>query len=103
MAERYSHVKLLLGHSCHPDWDAAVRLAQDFPNVYLELTAVFDDRGVLEKFVREVGSGRLLFGTDLPWFDPHHAIGVLLSADITDEDRHNICHRNAESLLAPFL
>ncbi|MCJ7739487.1 MAG: amidohydrolase family protein [Anaerolineae bacterium] len=103
MAEKYSRVKLLLGHSCHGEWDAAVRLAQDFRNVYLELTAVFDDRGVLEKFVREVGSDRLLFGTDLPWFDPHHAIGVLLSADITDDDRHNICHRNAESLLAPFL
>ncbi len=103
MAERYPRVKFLLGHSCHADWDAAVQLARDFANIFLELTAVFDDRGVLEKFVREVGSDRLLFGTDLPWFDPHHAIGALLSADIGDEDRHNICHRNAEKLLAPFL
>jgi predicted TIM-barrel fold metal-dependent hydrolase len=103
VAERYPHVKLLLGHSFHDDWDAAVRMAQDLANVYLELTAVFDDRGVLEKFVREAGSERLLFGTDLPWFDPHQAIGALLSADITDDDRHNICHRNAEKLLAPFL
>lgn len=99
VAERYPHVRLLLGHSCHGAWDAAVALARDFPNVYLELTAVFDDRGVIEKFVREVGAERLLFGTDLPWFDPHHAIGVLLSADITDDDRHAICHRNAERLL----
>ncbi len=103
MAERYPRVRLLLGHACHGDWDAAVQLARDFPHVYLELTAVFDDRGVLEKFVREAGSDRLLFGTDLPWFDPHHAIGALLSADIDDEDRHRICHRNAERLLAPFL
>ena len=57
----------------------------------------------IEKFVREAGSDRMLFGTDLPWFDPHQAIGVLLNADITDEDRHNICHRNAEQLLAPIL
>ena len=103
MAEAYPRVKLLLGHSCHGEWDAAVQLAHDFANIYLELTAVFDDRGVLEKLVREAGSDRLLFGTDLPWFDPHHAIGALLSADISDEDRHNICHRNAERLLAPFL
>jgi len=99
VAERYGRVRLLLGHSCHGQWDAAVALARDFPNVYLELTAVFDDRGVIEKFVREAGAERLLFGTDLPWFDPHHAIGVLLSADITDDDRHAICHRNAERLL----
>jgi predicted TIM-barrel fold metal-dependent hydrolase len=103
MAQAYPRAKLLLGHSCHGEWDAAVQLAQDFANIYLELTAVFDDRGVLEKLVCEAGSDRLLFGTDLPWFDPHHAIGVLLSADISDDDRHNICHRNAERLLAPFL
>lgn len=99
VAARYSNVRFLLGHSCHGGWDAAVALARDFPNIYLELTAVFDDRGVIEKFVREAGADRLLFGTDLPWFDPHHAVGVLLSADISDDDRHAICHRNAEKLL----
>jgi uncharacterized protein len=103
MAQRYPRVKILMGHSCHGEWDAAVKLAKDFPNIYLELTAVFDDRGVIEKFVREAGSERMLFGTDLPWFDPHHAVGVLLSAEISDADRHNICHCNAEKLLAPFL
>jgi predicted TIM-barrel fold metal-dependent hydrolase len=103
VAERYPRVKFLLGHSCHGEWDAAVQLARDFPNIYLELTALFDDRGPIEKFVAEVGSERLLFGTDLPWFDPHQAVGALLSAEISDEDRHNTCHRNAEKLLAPFL
>jgi predicted TIM-barrel fold metal-dependent hydrolase len=99
VAARYPRVKLLLGHSCHGAWDAAVDLARSFENLYLELTAVFDDRGVLGKFVREAGSERMLFGTDLPWFDPHQAVGALLSAEISDDDRHNICHRNAERLL----
>jgi predicted TIM-barrel fold metal-dependent hydrolase len=103
IAGSYPSIHLLLGHSVHGDWDAAVQLAHDFPNIYLELTALFDDRGILEKFVGEVGSERMLFGTDLPWFDPHHAVGALLSARISDEDRHNICHCNAEKLLAPFL
>ncbi len=101
--ERYPNVQVLLGHSCHWDWDGAVELARTFPNVYLELTAVFDDRGILEKFTSEAGSERMLFGTDLPWFDPHQAVGALLSAHISDEDRHNICHRNAEKLLRRFL
>jgi predicted TIM-barrel fold metal-dependent hydrolase len=99
MAERYPNVKILMGHSCHGEWDKAVQLAKDFANVFLELTAIFDDRGVLEKFCNEAGSHKMLFGTDLPWFDPHQAVGALLSARITDEDRHAICHRNAEKLL----
>jgi predicted TIM-barrel fold metal-dependent hydrolase len=103
VAERYPGVKLLLGHSCHAQWDEAIALALDYPHLYLELTAVMDDRGALEKLAGEAGSDRMLFGTDLPWFDPHQAIGALLSAHISDEDRHNICHRNAERLLAPFL
>ncbi len=103
LAGRYPRVKFLLGHSCHGEWDAAVALARNFPNIFLELTALFDDRGILEKFVAEAGSDRMLFGTDLPWFDPHQAVGALLSAHLDDQDIHNICHRNAEKLLAPFI
>lgn len=97
-AERYDRVKFFLGHSLHDDWDAAIRIALIHPNVYLELTAVLDNRGAIEKMVGEVGSERLLFGTDLPWFSPHQGVGAVLSAAISDEDRHNILHRNAERL-----
>jgi predicted TIM-barrel fold metal-dependent hydrolase len=103
LAERYAHARLLLGHSCHGEWDAAVALANEFPNLYLELTAIFDDRGGLEKFAAEAGSQRMLFGTDLPWFDPHQAVGALFSAHLSDEQIHDICHRNAEKLLAPWV
>jgi len=42
---------------------------------------------------------KVLFGTDAPVYSQHEATGQLLSADITDADIHNICHRNAEALL----
>jgi len=99
-AEKYPNVRLLLGHSLHGAWDEAIAIAKKFPNVYLELTAVLAYRGPIEKFVAAGLSARLLFGTDLPWFDPHQGIGAVLSAQIADEDRHNILHRNAEGLLA---
>jgi len=99
IAERYSKPKFLLAHSLCDDWDAATQLVKDFPNIYLELTAVVARRGVIPYFVQRIGSERLFFGTDLPWFDEHFYIGAVLSADITDDDRHNIFHRNAQKLL----
>ncbi|MCL4506773.1 MAG: amidohydrolase family protein [Chloroflexi bacterium] len=102
IAERYPQASILMGHSCHGEWDKAIALVREFPNLYFELCAVLDERGMLERFVGEMGSRRILFGTDLPWFNHHYYIGSVLGADITDEDRHDILHRNAEALLSRF-
>jgi predicted TIM-barrel fold metal-dependent hydrolase len=102
VAQKYPNARILMGHSCHGQWDQAVALAKDFENVYLELTAVLDDRGVLEAFVRGAGSRKILFGTDTPWFNHHYYIGAVLGADIDDEARRDIFHRNAQRLLAPW-
>lgn len=99
VAEKYPNVRLLLGHSLHGDWDRAVELAIRFPNVYLELTAVPDDAGVVEKLVHGAGSTKVVFGTDFPWFSHYYYVGALLGADITDDERRDILYRNAERLL----
>lgn len=98
-AERYPNIRLLCGHSLYGAWDDAIAIAKEFPNVYLELTAVLYPKGPLERFVEAGLAKKLLFGTDLPWFDPHQGIGSILSAEMTDEDRHAILHGNAEELL----
>ena len=48
--------------------------------------------------VDAVGSQKVLFGTDLPWFEEHFGIGCVVLAHISDEDRRNILYRNAERL-----
>jgi predicted TIM-barrel fold metal-dependent hydrolase len=101
IAEKYHRAKIILGHSCHGKWDEVTRMAKDFPNVYLELCAVLDERGgILEKFVSGAGSEKILFGTDFPWFNHHYYIGAVLAAEITDEDRRDIFYRNAKKLLS---
>ncbi len=98
VASRFPEVRLLLAHSLYGRWEDAARLATQYPNVYLDLTAVFECRGAIELFVERGASRRLLFGTDLPWFSPLHGIGCVLSAEISDDDRRNIFYRNAEPL-----
>lgn len=96
----YPDLVLILGHSMHDDWTAAVEIAGENPSVYLDLCAVLDERsGVLEKFVNQVGSERILFGTDIPWFDFFYYIGAVFAADISEEDIRNILYRNGRKLL----
>jgi uncharacterized protein len=98
-AEQFPGARIIMGHSIHGDWETAIEIVREFPNVYFELTAVLDERGILEKFVEGTGSTRILFGTDFPWFDFHYYIGAVLGASVTDDDRRNIFYRNAERLL----
>ncbi len=99
IAGKYPDVVMLMGHSGAGEWDYACKVAREHPNVYLELTGILHTPGVIEKLVAGGGSHKMLFGTDLPWFDPHYTTGCILFADITDEDRRNIFHRNAEKIL----
>ncbi len=92
-----------MGHAGYGDWDDALAVAREHDNCYLELTAAYRVGGMIERMVDEVGSQKILFGTDLPWFDPHWGIGAVCFSHIGEDDRHNILHRNAERLLAPFL
>jgi len=103
LAKKYPKTTLLMGHSGYGEWEKAIQVAQDYPNVYLELTSAYRVNGVIEWMVRDAGSHKMVYGNDLPWFDPHYGIGCVLFSRITDEDRHNILHRNAEKLIEPYL
>ncbi len=104
IAASYPRVKLILGHSLHNLWSDAVALAREHPRVYLDLCAVLDERtGVLERFAGEVGSERILFGTDIPWFDFHYYIAGVLAAEISEQDMRNILSRNAQKLFGVSL
>jgi uncharacterized protein len=99
---KYPNLVFIAGHSFHMEWRRAAAMTKTYPNFYLELTAVLDDRGGLDQFVEVAGSQQILFGTDLPWFSTHHGIGAVLSADITDDDRRNVLYRNGAKLLARY-
>lgn len=100
LVRRYPNIRFFMGHSIFGEWDYAERCVRESArNVYLELTAIPGERGLIEMLVRRVGSEKLLFGTDMPWFDEYQAVGGVLSAKISDEDKRNILYRNAERLL----
>jgi predicted TIM-barrel fold metal-dependent hydrolase len=99
VAHRYPRVRLILGHSLHAKFADAITLAQEHPNLYLDLCAVIDERSdTLERMVAGVGSERILFGTDMPWFDYHYYLAGVLTADLDEDAQRNILYRNAARL-----
>jgi len=97
--KKYKDFTFILGHSIHGQWKKAIEIVKNYENVYLELCAVMDERGIIEKFLEEIGTDRILFGTDFPWFSHHYYIGALIGSGIGESDIRKILFENAEKLI----
>ena len=56
--------------------------------------------GILERAVKEIGSDRVLYGSDFTINEPSGVIARVRNAFLTPQDRENILFRNVERLLA---
>lgn len=98
--KKHKGLRLILGHSSPGELDNAIRVANTYENAYLDLCDIHRNNDVVEKMVRAAGSSKVLYGTDMPWYDFSYCLGSVLFADIAEEDRHNILYRNQHRLLA---
>ena len=102
LGERCPNISFLLAHSGW-NWPIArqhVELAKKFPNCFLEITFTSVTSGSIEYMVEEVGSERVLYGSDAPMRDPYPQFGWVAYADISEQDKRNIFGRNMEKILA---
>jgi|SRR5579871_1272807 len=56
--------------------------------------------GILERAVKEIGSDRVLYGSDFTINEPSGVIARVRNAFLTPQDRENILFRNVERLLS---
>jgi predicted TIM-barrel fold metal-dependent hydrolase len=67
-------------------------------NVSLELSN-FAGQGFVEYACRELGAGRLIFGSFLPVNDPLVAMGMVIEAEISREEKALIARENLRRLI----
>jgi predicted TIM-barrel fold metal-dependent hydrolase len=79
---RFRDVQFVLGHSGARDVADAIPLAQRHENTWLDLHG--QSVTMLDEIIRRVGSDRLLFGTDWPWY---HLAATLAKVLIVTERR----------------
>lgn len=99
-ARRHPHVAILAGHSgATPEGvEEAINVAQQYANIYLELTASILPYGIIERMVGRLGAERVIFGTDLPFLDPRPKIAQVAAARIPADDKRKIFADNAKRL-----
>ncbi|HEY3357067.1 MAG TPA: amidohydrolase family protein [Polyangia bacterium] len=98
-AKDYPNVQFVLAHAgARLDWQAALALAEEAPNVWLDLAG--PGLGPLRAILAALGPERLLFATDWPFYPEAYALAKTLI--VTREDAHArdlILRENAQRLL----
>jgi len=100
IAREFPRVPILLGHS-GGTWagaDEALAAAAATEMLSCDLASSHLKQGLLERMVREIGSERIVFGSDLPFIDCRAQVGYVASARISDEDKRRIFGLNAARL-----
>jgi predicted TIM-barrel fold metal-dependent hydrolase len=98
--KKYPGVTLICAHSGgrYNGIVAAVKLAFDYDNVYLDIAGDIYANGFIEYATGRIGSERILYGSDYGMMDQRNTIGMVLGADIRLKDKENILYRNATKL-----
>lgn len=101
IAHRYPRVKIILGHSgvTYKGCEEAIKVARKHKNLYLDIASSQPHLGMLERFVKEVGAERILFGSDMPFLEPAAQIAKIAYARIPEADKKKILGLNMKRLL----
>jgi predicted TIM-barrel fold metal-dependent hydrolase len=69
---------MVLAHLGGASWPETAELADSFPQVVFDLSEIIEWAGApnapsaaqLAALIRHVGAGRVMLGSDFPWYDP---------------------------------
>ena len=100
LAGEYPDAKWLLAHAGTTNVPQYCNLVRRRDNVFLDTCASACPWDLIETLVREVGTDRVLFGTDMTFLSGAQQIGKILCARLTDDDKRLILGANARRLFS---
>jgi predicted TIM-barrel fold metal-dependent hydrolase len=102
LAKRHPQANLVCGHT-GGDWERGIRAIRSTPNVYADLGGGDPVAGLVEMAVRELGAGRVLYGSDIPGRSFASQLAKVYGAQVSDQARRLILGGNLKRLLTPIL
>ncbi|MEX1063519.1 MAG: amidohydrolase family protein [Balneolaceae bacterium] len=99
VSERYPEAMIICGHiGGGGDWEFAINMLREAPNIYAETSGSVADNRMIDLAVDYLGADRLVFATDVNY---ETAVGKIMNADLTEEERKKIFFDNFNNLLKP--
>jgi len=90
-------MKLIFAHGGIYQTNEVIKLMKMYPNTYVEISTQTTEN--IRILINEVGSERILYGTDYPAFNHAFSIVTVLRATKDKKERENIFSGNAKKLL----
>jgi predicted TIM-barrel fold metal-dependent hydrolase len=97
MVEKFPAARFVLAHSAGKGAGRreAVRMAAEYPGVYMDCAGDIHDRHYFENMATAGLERKVLFGTDYPWIDIRSHLAAAYLAGISTEARLRILRDNA--------
>jgi predicted TIM-barrel fold metal-dependent hydrolase len=104
--EEFPRLKLILAHLGNGFWDQTLEIARKYKQVrfdtaiaisYIHSDSTLDDNEAVE-MIKEIGSDRILFGSDYPWINPVGDIERIRGLHIGQNEKDRILGGNAAAL-----
>lgn len=102
--EMFPRINCILAHSgayvahTRDTLEADIVFINEHPGVHLDLSASVYTEGYADELLRQVGSEKILFGSDMPFVSGAYSLGCIACLNCHDDDLRNMLYRNASRL-----
>lgn len=101
IARRYPDLPIMIVHSgaLTAAFDGAIRLANEYPNILLDISGSYITGAWIKKMVEEVGKDRIIFSSDIPFIDLRYSLGRVLYSGMSFDQQKAVLGENIARLL----
>jgi uncharacterized protein len=96
IAERHPEVNVLIVHSgaLIEGFEGAIRLAQKYSNLYLDISGSFITSHWIERLINEAGDEKVVYSSDLPFIDIRYGLGKVLYSQLSEYQKSRLLRDN---------
>jgi len=106
VAMTFPELKIILAHLGKGSYEESVRVAKRCHNIFFDTSTCFsapgcstDETGAkVWEVIKKIGSHRIMFGTDWPWYDPIKDIAIIKAMGLSDEEKAAILGFTAKNV-----